>query len=64
MANRFYGLNKGQNMPHNVSDAGSNGGEDVSLRVADTVYSDKQAVIIAVRTILLYLEGTETNPIA
>lgn len=64
MADRFYSVVKGEHLPSQVTEGAATSGETIELRVNDVVYSDKMAVILGVRALLMYLEGTETNPIA
>lgn len=64
MADRFYSVVKGEHFPNQVTEDASTSSEAIELRVADTVYSDKLAVILGLKAILAYLETKETNPIA
>lgn len=63
MADRFYGAAVGANLPKDVTEAASTTSAAVELRVADTAYSDRRAVIIALRAIMRYLEAVEKTPI-
>lgn len=64
MADRFYSVIKGEQLPSQVTEGSSTSAEAVELRVADTIYPDKKAVIIGVQAILNYLITKETTPIA
>lgn len=64
MADKFYSVIKGEHNPHQVTEGGSTSSEAIELRVSDTIYADKMAVLLGVRTLLHYLETRETNPIA
>jgi hypothetical protein len=64
MADRFYGAAQGAQLPVDVTEAASTTNAAVELRVNDSIYDDKLAVLLAVRAILSYLELQETNPIA
>jgi len=64
MADRFYSVVKGEGLPHQVTEGSSTSSEAVELRVADSIYADRLAVIIGVRALLNYLETKETTPIA
>lgn len=64
MADRFYSVVKGEHFPSQVTEGSSTSSEAIELRVADTIYTDKMAVILGLRAILAYLETRETNPIA
>lgn len=64
MADRFYSVIKGEGLASQVTEGASTSSEAVELRVADTIYSDRLAVIIGVEAILQYLKTTETTPIA
>lgn len=64
MADRFYSVIRGEQLPVQVTEGSSTSSEAVELRVSDTVYSNKLDVILGLRAILAYLETRETNPIA
>lgn len=64
MADRFYSVVKGEHFPSQVTEGASTSSEAIELRVSDTVYSDKLAVILGLKAIIAYLETKETNPIA
>ncbi len=64
MADRFYSVILGEGLAHQVTEGSSTSGEAIELRVSDSIYSDKLAVIIGVEAIEQYLATTETNPIA
>lgn len=64
MADRFYGVSLGGQLPVDVSEDSSTTSRVVELRVNDGIYSDKRAVMIAVEAILAYLQTKETRPIA
>lgn len=64
MADRFYSVVKGEHLHHQVTEGASTSSEAIELRVNDSIYTNKLDVILGVRAILQYLEGTETSPIA
>lgn len=64
MADRFYSVVKGESLPSQVTEGSSTSSEAIELRVSDSVYADRHAVIIGLRAILGYLETVETTPIA
>ncbi len=64
MADRFYSVIKGEHFPSQVAEGSSTSSEAVELRVNDSVYADKMAVILGLRAILGYIETRETTPIA
>ena len=64
MADRFYSAVLGDQLTSDVTEAASTTSEAVELRVSDSIYSDKLAVIAGVQAILDYLKVVETNPIA
>ena len=64
MADRFYGAAIGANLPQDVTEAASTTSAAVELRISDTAYSDRRAVIIALRAIERYLEAVEKTPIS
>ena len=64
MADRFYSVIKGEGLPSQVTEGSSTSSEAIELRVSDSIYADKLAVIIGLRAIAQYLETIETTPIA
>lgn len=64
MADRFYSVILGEQMPVQVTEGASTSSEAVELRVSDTIYADKKAVIVGLQAILNYLITKETSPIA
>lgn len=64
MADRFYSCIKGEQFPDQVTEGGSTSSEAVELRVADSIYAEKGAVLRAIEAIKNYIITRETNPIA
>lgn len=64
MADRFYGAAVGANLPIDVTEAASTTSLAVELRISDSAYADRRAVIIALRAIERYLEAVEKTPIS
>lgn len=64
MADRFYSVIKGAQLAHQVTEGAATSSEAIELRVNDSIYTNKLDVILGVRALLQYLEGTETSPIA
>lgn len=64
MADRFYSVVRGENLPVQVTEGGSTSSEAIELRVSDTVYPYRLDVILGLRALLNYLETRETTPIA
>lgn len=64
MADRFYSVIKGEQLAHQVTEGATTSSEAIELRVNDSIYTNKLDVILGVRALLQYLEGTETSPIA
>lgn len=64
MADRFYSVIVGEHNPSQVTEGSSTSSEAIELRVSDTAYSSKIAVILGLKAIIGYLETKETNPIA
>lgn len=64
MADRFYSVVLGEQLPSQVTEGSSTSSEAVELRVADTIYASKKEVILGVKAILDYLITKETRPIA
>lgn len=64
MADRFYSVILGEQLPSQVTEGSSTSSEAIELRVADSIYATKLQVILGLKAILAYLETTETSPIA
>jgi hypothetical protein len=64
MADRFYSVVRGEQLPVQVTEGGSTSSEAIELRISDTVYANKLDVILGVQAILAYLQTRETTPIA
>lgn len=64
MANRFYSVIVGEQNPDQVTEGAATSGEAIELRVADTAYADKGAILRGLEAIKNYLITRETTPIA
>ncbi len=64
MADRFYSVVRGENLPSQVTEGAATSGEAIELRVSDTVYANRLDVITGLTAILAYLQTKETTPIA
>ena len=64
MADRFYSVVLGEHFPSQVTEGSSTSGEAIELRVNDSLYSNKMAVLLGLEAIESYLQVKETNPIA
>lgn len=64
MADRFYSVVKGEQIPSQVTEGSSTSSEAIELRVNDSVYADKKEVILGLKAIMNYLITRETRPIA
>lgn len=64
MADRFYSVVLGEQRVDQVTEGSSTSSEAIELRVNDSIYGSKLAVLHGVRAILRYLESKETSPIA
>lgn len=64
MADRYYSVVQGEGLPFQVTEGSTSSGEEIELRVNDSVFGDKLAVIQGLQAILLYLQTKETSPIA
>jgi hypothetical protein len=64
LADRFYSVILGEGLASQVTEGSSTSGEAIELRVSDSIYSDKLAVLIGVEAIEQYLATIETTPIA
>ncbi len=63
MADRFFSMVLGEQLPYQVTEGAATSAEAIELRINDSVYSRKQEVLNAVAGILRYLETKEANPI-
>ena len=64
MADRFYSIVLGEQLHHQVAEGSSTSSEAVELRVADSIYANKQAVLNGIKAIEAYIIARETQPIA
>jgi len=64
MADRFYSIILGESNPSQVTEGSSTSSEAVELRVADSIYSNKGAVLRGLEAIKNYIITKETTPIA
>jgi hypothetical protein len=64
MADRFYSIILGEHMPHLVTEGSSTSSEAVELRVSDSIYANKMAVLLGLKAIEAYIQTKETTPIA
>lgn len=64
MADRYYSVVQGEGLPFQVTEGSTSSAEEIELRVNDSVFGDKLAVIQGLQAILLYLQTKETSPIA
>ena len=52
MADKFYSVALGENTPSQVTEGGSTSGEAIEVRVSDSIYANKRAVRLGLKTIL------------
>ena len=64
MADRFYSVIRGEQVPSQVTEGAASSAEAIELPFNDTVYANKLDVILGVQAILAYLQTRETTPIA
>jgi hypothetical protein len=64
MADRFYSIILGEQVASKVTEGSSTSSEAVELRVSDSIYADKKAVLLGLEAIKAYLITKETTPIA
>lgn len=64
MADKFYSVILGEHLPHQVTEGSSTSSEAVELRVSDTIYANKLAVLHAIDNLRNYIATKESNPIA
>jgi hypothetical protein len=64
MADRFYSVILGEQIPSLVTEGASTSSEAIELRVSDSIYATKLNVVLGLKAIQGYLETIETSPIA
>ena len=64
MADRFYSVVLGEHLPSQVTEGAATSSEAIELRVSDTAYANKTAVINGLEALKNYLQTKETSPIA
>ena len=64
MADRFYSIILGEQLPSQVTEGAATSTEAVELRVSDSIYASKKMVVLGVEAIKQYLITRETTPIA
>jgi hypothetical protein len=64
LADRYYSVILGEQTPNLVTEGSSTSSEAIELRINDSVYSSKIAVLLGLKAIENYLETRETTPIA
>jgi hypothetical protein len=64
MADRFYGTDVGDANAFQTVEAATSTSKAIELRISDSAYANKEAVINGVEGILQYLKTLETDPIA
>lgn len=64
MADKFYSVIRGENLPVQVTEGAATSSEAIELRVNDSVYANRLDVILGVEALLMYLKTRETTPIA
>lgn len=65
MADRFYSVVLGEQLPVGVTEGASTSSEVIELRISDVAYSYGKAQIDhAIQALRMYLLTKETNPVA
>ncbi len=64
MADKFYSVLLGEQLPSQVTEGSSTSSEAIELRVNDSVFAQKKLVILGLKAIEQYLITKETTPIA
>ena len=64
MADRFYSVVLGEMVPSQVTEGGSTSGEAIELRVNDSLYTNKLAVLNGLKAIEGYLQTVEPSIIS
>lgn len=64
MADKFYSVILGEHFPSQVTEGSSTSSEAIELRVSDSIYANKMAVLLGIEAIESYIQTKETNPIA
>lgn len=64
MADRFYGIAVGGMQPTDVTEQATTTSKAVELRISDTAYANKMAVLNCLEALRHYVISRETTPIA
>ncbi len=64
MADKFYSVILGEHFPSQVTEGSSTSSEAIELRVSDSIYANKMAVLLGIEAIESYIQMKETTPIA
>lgn len=64
MADRFYSVIVGEHQPSMVTEGASTSSEAIELRVNDSAYASKIAILLAIDCLKNYINTRETTPIA
>lgn len=64
MADKYYSVSLGEEIPEKVTEGAATSGEAIELRVNDSLFSNKAAVIRALDALKGFLVTRETTPIA
>ena len=64
MADRFYSVVLGEQVPSLVTEGSGTSSEAIELRVNDSVYASKKTVLLGVMALYNYILTKETTPIA
>ena len=64
MADRFYSVVLGEHGVDQVTEGASTSSEAIELRINDSVYTDKLAVLHGIDALRRYIQSRETSPIA
>jgi hypothetical protein len=64
MADRFYSVVIGETVPSQVTEGSSTSSEAIELRVSDTAYTNKLAVLNGLKAIEGYLQTVEPSIIS
>lgn len=64
MADRFYSVVLGETVPSQVTEGAATSGEAIELRVNDSLYTNKLAVLNGLKAIEGYLQTVEPSIIS
>lgn len=64
MADKYYSVALGEGIPALVTEGSSSSSKAIEVRINDSVYAERNLVVLDLMAIVMYLQASETSPIA